>query len=142
MIPAISSWAFADDLDGNPDAACKQIKLALHALAAAEHDEAFALDLASAGGSTAAVQARLSDLVERSQDLRIALRRVRLSKIAKDPRVEQCARMGYHALVTAEKLSSDVESVLFGGDDSFAEELPPLIKSDASAPALRRSAPP
>jgi len=32
--------------------------------------------------------------------------------------------------VTSEKLTSDVESVLFGGDDSFAE-----------APALRPGAP-
>jgi hypothetical protein len=37
--------------------------------------------------------------------------------------VDQCTRMGFRALVISEKLTSDVEGVLFGGngDDSFAQ---------------------
>jgi hypothetical protein len=91
-----------------------------------------ALDLASGGGnSTAIVMARLSVLLDRTQDLRVTLRHVRQSAVARDPMVDQCTRMGFRALVISEKLSSDVESVLFGGDgNSFAE-----------APALRPGAP-
>ena len=107
-----------------PDAACTEIKTALHRLADAEHDESLALDLASSGGnSTAVVLARLSVLLERTQDLRVTLRRVRQSAVARDPMVDQCTRMGFRALVISEKLTSDVEGVLFGGNgsDSFAQ---------------------
>jgi dTDP-4-amino-4,6-dideoxygalactose transaminase len=93
------------------------------------NDEALALDLASSN-STVIVEARLSVLLDRTQDLRVALRRVRQSSVARDPTVDQCTRMGFRALVISEKLSSDVESVLFGGDDSFAQ-----------APALKPGAP-
>ena len=120
--------------DDSTEAACAEIKTALHAIAGAEHDEALALDLASSGGnSTAIVAARLSVLLDRTQDLRVALRHVRRSAVARDPRVEQCTRMGYRALVMSEKLSSDVETVLFGGDDSVAQA--PDLKSGSAAPA-------
>lgn len=106
----------------------------LHALAGAEHDEALALDLASSGGnSTAIVAARLSVLLDRTQDLRVALKHVRQSAVARDPMADQCTRMGFRALVISEKLSSDVETVLFGGDDSVAQA--PELKSDSAAPA-------
>jgi hypothetical protein len=126
----------AADLSPGPEsdagAACNEIKTALHALAESEHAESLALDLASGGGnSTAIVMARLSVLLDRTQDLRVTLRHVRQSPAARDPMVDQCTRMGFRALVISEKLSSDVESVLFGGDDnSFAE-----------APALKPGAP-
>ena len=125
----------AADLSPGPEsdagAACTEIKTALHALADSEHAESLALDLAASGGnSTAIVKARLSTLLDRTQDLRVVLRRVRQSAVARDPMVDQCTRMGFRALVISEKLSSDVESVLFGGGDSFAE-----------APALKPGAP-
>jgi len=70
--------ALAADLSVGPEegaqAACSEIKTVLRALASAEHDEALALDLASGGGnSTAIVEARLSVLLDRTQDLRLAL---------------------------------------------------------------------
>ncbi|HKN14033.1 MAG TPA: hypothetical protein VJX68_12650 [Candidatus Binatus sp.] len=117
--------------ENGAEAACGEIKTALHALADAEHDESFALDLAAGGGnSTAIVEARLSVLLDRTNDLRVTLRRVRQSAVARDPMVDQCTRMGFRALVISEKLSSDVETVLFDGDDSFAQ-----------APALKPGAP-
>ena len=116
------------------EAACAEIKTVLHALAGAEHDEALALDLASSGGNSAAiVAARLSVLLDRTQDLRVALKHVRQSAVARDPMADQCTRMGFRALVISEKLSSDVETVLFGGDDSVAQA--PELKSDSAAPA-------
>jgi hypothetical protein len=125
----------AADLSPEPvndaGAACDEIKTALHALADSEHAESLALDLASGGGnSTAIVEARLSVLLDRTQDLRVALKHVRQSAVARDPMVDQCTRMGFRALVISEKLSSDVETVLFGGEDSVAE-----------APALKPGAP-
>jgi len=114
----------------NSESACDAIKTALHALAAAEHDEALALDLAAEGGSAAIVEARLSGLLDRTQDLRAVLKRVRKSAVARDPMVDQCTRMGFRALVMSEKLSSDVETVLSGSRDSIAE-----------APALRSGRP-
>ena len=127
--------ADAADLSPGPEsdagAACTEIKTALHQLADSEHAESLALDLASSGGnSTAIVEARLSVLLDRTQDLRVVLRRVRQSPVARDPMVDQCTRMGFRALVISEKLSSDVESVLFGRGDSIAE-----------APALKPGAP-
>ncbi len=91
-----------------------------------------ALDLAAGGGnSTAIVMARLATLLDRTNDLRVTLRRVRQSAVARDPMVDQCTRMGFRALVISEKLSSDVESVLFGRDDSFAQA--PTLKPAAPA---------
>jgi len=129
----------AADLSPAPEndagAACNEIKTALHALADSEHAESLALDLASGGGnSTAIVMARLSVLIDRTNDLRVALRHVRQSPVARDPMVDQCTRMGFRALVISEKLSSDVESVLFGGDDdAFAQA--PALKPGAPAPS-------
>jgi hypothetical protein len=120
--------------ENGPEAACSEIKTALRSLGNAEHDEALALDLASSGGnSTAIVAARLSVLLDRTQDLRVALKHVRQSEVARDPMVDQCTRMGFRALVMSEKLSSDVETVLFGGEDWVAEA--PELKSNPAAPA-------
>jgi len=103
--------ALAADLSPGPEsdagAACNEIKTALHALADSEHAESLALDLASGGGnSTAIVMARLSVLLDRTQDLRGTLKRVRESAVARDPMVDQCTRMGFRALVISEKLTS------------------------------------
>jgi hypothetical protein len=135
--PALAADLSAGPENG-PEAACTEIKGGLHALADAEHEESFALDLAASGGSTAIVEARLSALLDRTQDLRATLQRVRQSAVARDPMVEQCSRMGFRALVVSEKLTSDVETVLFGGGDSLADD--PQLK--ANAPAASPSAPP
>ncbi|MGC2754996.1 hypothetical protein, partial [Candidatus Binatus sp.] len=120
--------------ENGPEAACTEIKGALHALADAEHDESLALDLATSGANLAIVEARLSVLLDRTNDLRVALKHVRQSAVARDQMVDQCTRMGFRALVISEKLSSDVESVLFGGDDdAFAQA--PALKPGAPAPS-------
>jgi hypothetical protein len=137
-IPHAGQPATAADLSPAPisgaEDACAEIKTALHKLADAEHDESLALDLASNGGNSAAiVEARLSTLLDCTQDLRLALRRVRQSAVARDALVEQCTRMGFRALVVSEKLSSDVETVLFGSDDSVARA--PAARPNPAPPA-------
>ena len=119
--------------ENGAEASCTEIKNALHALGDSEHDESLALSLASNGGnSSAIVEARLSVLLDRTQDLRVALQHARQSPVARDPQVEQCMQMGFRALVVSEKLSSDVETVLFGGADSVANA-PELQSSPAPA---------
>jgi hypothetical protein len=127
--------------DENSESACNSIKTALHALAAAEHDEAFALDLAAEGGSSVIVEARLSGVLDRAQDLRAVLRHVRQSAVARDPMVDQCTRMGFRALVTSEKLSSDVETVLSRSPGSIAEAPAPRAGRLAPAPHREGGAP-
>ncbi|MGH7924457.1 MAG: hypothetical protein ACREQH_07700 [Candidatus Binatus sp.] len=128
----------AADLSPGPesgaDAACTEIKTALHGLAEAEHDESLALDLASSGGnSSAIVAARLSTLLDRTQDLRVALKHARQNAAARDPMADQCTKMGFRALVISEKLTSGVEGVLFGDDDSLAQA--PEVETNPAAPA-------
>jgi hypothetical protein len=110
---------------------------ALGALGQSEHDESLALDLASNGGnSSAIVEARLSVLLDRTQDLRVALMHARQSPVARDPQVEQCTQMGFRALVVSEKLGSDVETMLFGADSvANAPELQSSPAPAASPPA-------
>ena len=136
--------ALAADISPGPEnsaeAACTEIKTALRALGDSEHDESLALDLASNGGNSAAiVEARLSVLLDRTQDLRVALQHARQSPVARDPMVDQCTRMGFRALVVSEKLSSDVETVLLGGGDSVANA--PELQSSPAAPAASPLAP-
>src|SRR5260370_22495853 len=57
----------------NSESACDSIKTALHALSAAEHDDALALDLVAGGGSAAIVEARLSGLLDRTPHVRAVL---------------------------------------------------------------------
>jgi len=134
--------ALAADLSPGPEndaeAACTEIKTSLHALAASEHNESLALALSGGGNSTAIVEARLSVLLDRTQDLRAMLARMRQSAIARDPAAQECIQMGFHALVISEKLSSDVETVLYGDDDSVAQA--PAIRP--GAPAASPSVPP
>ena len=117
--------------ESGAEAACTEIKTALHALADSEHAESLALDLAAEGGSAAIVEARLSALLDRTQDLRAALKRARQSKAAREPMVDQCTRMGFRALVISEKLSSDVETVLFDNAATIAQA--PEIKTGRPA---------
>ncbi len=135
LLATLQTILAADSAPGpenGASAACTEIKTALHALAAAEHDESLALDLAAEGGSAAVVvEARLSALLDRTQDLRAALKRARQSAAAREPMVDQCTRMGFRALVISEKLSSDVETVLFDSASSIAQA--PEIKTDHPA---------
>jgi len=127
------------ETDDSAEAACTEIKNALHALGDAEHDESLALDLAAGGGNSAAiVEVRLSTLLDRTNDLRVALAHARHSPAARDPMADQCTRMGFRALVVSEKLSSDVETVLFGGDEDSVAEAPAL---KPAAPAASPPAP-
>jgi hypothetical protein len=136
VIPAAETSTLSTEKsssDESSESACNSIKAALHALAVAEHDEALALDLAAEGGSSVIVEARLSGVLDRAQDLRAVLRHVRQSAVARDPMVDQCTRMGFRALVTSEKLSSDVETVLSRSPGSIAEA--PVPKAERIAPA-------
>jgi len=92
---------------------CAAIRHALSRLAEAERSQAFALNLASApGSSTAPVEARLATLLDRTRTLRETLSRVRKNAPAHDTRIEQCSNMGSRALDEAEKLTSTVEELL------------------------------
>ena len=141
VIRAADSSKLPELSDNSADAACRSIKTALHKLADAEHDEALALDLASgAGNSMAIVESRLSVVLDRMQDLRAALKHARDGAVARDPTVDQCTRMGFRALVDSEKLTSDVETVLFGGEDSSRAE-PPAIRPGGAQHAPQPSLP-
>lgn len=124
----------------NAEEACATIRRALNDLAEAEHAQAFALDLVPAqDGSTAMIETRLSALLDRTSQLREALRNVRRGAVARDPSVEQCAKIGLRALVEAEKLTTSVEEVLYGRDLEDASTAAP-VRSDA-APAVPAALP-
>jgi hypothetical protein len=141
MAPAASSPAANDSLAPpaigvtklSSDQACAMIRRALHGLARAERKQALALDLDPDGhGDTAMVQAQLAILLERSDELRDALRIVRQSGFAGDENVERCSAMGLHALVEAERLTTTVEEVLYG--PNLGNPLPGTNLRSAAAP--------
>jgi hypothetical protein len=117
------------------DQACAMIRRALHYLARAEHEQAFALNLDPDGrGDTAMVQAQLAILLERSDELRDALRIVHHSGVAGDENVERCSAMGLRALMEAERLTTSVEEVLYG--PNLGNPLPGTnLRSDAAPTA-------
>ncbi len=109
--------------------ACARIRSDLRELAKAERAQAFALDLAAGqGGSEAIIETRLAAVLDRTNRLRRTLREVRHRAAPHDPRVEQCTRMGFQALVEAEKLTTNVEELLHNREN--AESSGP-IRSDA-----------
>ncbi|HTW88113.1 MAG TPA: hypothetical protein VMD75_08905 [Candidatus Binataceae bacterium] len=104
-----------------PADACPAISRAVGGLAAAEHQQAFALDLYSkaeggAGphrGALPAVEIRLAAMLERIGDLRATLERVRSAPGALgNSTVEQCLEVGEAALRRGERVSSEVERVV------------------------------
>lgn len=104
-----------------PADACPEISRAVGSLAAAEHQQAFALDLYSkadggAGphrGALPAVEVRLAAMLERIGDLRGTLEQVRSAPGALgNSTVEQCLEVGESALRQAERVSSEVERVV------------------------------
>ena len=117
---SFTAAALAGDIPQPPTSAdetaeegCASIRHALSRLADAERSQAFALNLASApGSSTAPVEARLATLLDRTRTLRETLNRVHKNAPAHDTRIEQCSNMGSRALDEAEKLTSTVEELL------------------------------
>jgi hypothetical protein len=104
-----------------PLEACPEISQAVGALAKAEHQQAFALDLYSkpdAGsephrGALPAVEARLAEMLARIDDLRATLARVRAAPGAtENPTVRECIAVGESALRQGERVSSEVERVV------------------------------
>lgn len=119
MLLAVSRPAGAGEEDQSsrritPEAACGEIRTSLSGIAKAERAQALALDLVAEGASTAVVEAPLSELLERTNELRTTLRRVRLNTAESDQSVELCTKAGFRSLVEAERLSTDVEEVLYG----------------------------
>jgi len=120
--------------------ACAAIRSALNNLASAERAQAFALDLGSPpGSSTTLIEARLAEVLNRTSSLRDVLRQVRANAVQHDARVEQCTRMGFHALVEAEKLTTNVEELL-RNREADASATAGAVRSDA-APAGRAAQP-
>ncbi|GEM_PF-3940529 len=117
--------------------ACASIRTALNDLAKAERAEAFALSLASTpGSSTTIIEARLATVLDRTRRLRNVLRQVRDKSSPRDSRVEQCTKMGYHALVEAEKLTTNVEELLRSRESGEASLPEGPVRLDAGpAPA-------
>ena len=97
------------------------MKTALHALADSEHAEKIVSARSGFGRRQFDRDCRGSAVgpAQCTEDLRVTLRRVRQSAVARDPMVDQCTRMGFRALVISEKLTSDVEGVLFGGNGTI-----------------------
>jgi hypothetical protein len=134
-LQAASFAAGSGDLETySPEKACTAIKSGLRELADAERSEALALDLTTDTTTAAMVEVRLNALIDRSQQLRATLAAVRMSSVAHDSDVEECVAMGFHSLESAEKLSSDVEEILYSGGYPVAVA-PELTPSGAREPA-------
>lgn len=118
----------------SPEKACTAIKGGLRELADAERGEALALDLTTDATTAAMAEVRLNALIDRSQQLRATLAAVRMSSVARDSEVGQCVAMGFHSLASAEKLSSDVEEILYGAGYPVAIA-PAFTPSGAPEPA-------
>ncbi len=104
-----------------PADACPEISRAVGRLAAAEHQQAFALDLYSKAdgglgphrGALPAVEVRLAGMLERIGELRATLRRVRSEPGALgNSMVGGCLEVGETALRQGERVSSEVERVV------------------------------
>ncbi len=119
--------------------ACAAIRTALNELAKAERAQAFALSLGSTReSSTTLIEARLAAVLDRTRRLRNVLRQVRDKASRRDSRIEQCTKMGYHALVEAEKLTTNVEELLRNRENGEASLPAGPVRSDAGpAPAAQ-----
>jgi len=138
--------AAAEEAAIEPSDACPQISRAVNRVAAAEHQQSFALDLyaKTSGnrgpnrGAIPAVEARLADLLARIADLRATLRRVRNARGAStNPTIQECLQVGAAALARAERVSSEVERIVIEARDY------PVLPQESiklSVPAARPSA--
>jgi hypothetical protein len=147
VLGAASVHAETPEKEPSPDlhtaeGACGLLRHDLTRLAEAERDQAFALNLgAPAGSSTALIEGRLAVMLDRTNRLRQNLREVRRNSVPHDPRVEQCTKMGFHALVEAEQLTTSVEEFLHSHEIGEAST-PGTFRSDAAAaPAAPGSQP-
>ena len=124
------------------EGACGLIRHDLTRLAEAERDQAFALNLGAPPGSpTAMIESRLAVMLDRTNRLRENLREVRHNSVPHDPRVEQCTKMGFRALVEAERLTTSVEEFLHSREVGETST-PRGFRSDAAAaPAASGSQP-
>jgi hypothetical protein len=138
MLGAASARAETPEKEPSPDlhtaeGACGLLRHDLTRLAEAERDQAFALNLgAPPGSSTALIEGRLAVMLDRTNRLRQNLREVRRNSVPHDPRVEQCTKMGFHALVEAEQLTTSVEEFLHSHEIGEAST-PRTFRSDAAA---------
>ena len=71
-------------------------------------------------------------MLDRTNRLRQNLREVRHNSVPHDPRVEQCTKMGFRALVEAEQLTTSVEEFLHSHEIGEAST-PRGFRSDAAA---------
>lgn len=137
------SPAWAGPIAIAPADACPEISRAVGGLAAAEHQQAFALDLYSKAdggpgphrGALPAVEVRLAAMLERIGDLRATLERVRSAPGAIDnSMVKECLKVGEVALRQGERVSSEVERVVIEArGDQPDSAAPGPIKSSAPA---------
>jgi hypothetical protein len=130
--------------------ACPEISRSVSRLAAAEHRQAFALDLYSkaAGapgphrGALPMVEVRLTEMLAQTDELRTTLRRVRAEPGAlDDSTVRECVTVGEAALKQSEHVNSEVERIVIEGR-SYAPNsaTPGAVRSPA--PAARGSSSP
>jgi hypothetical protein len=147
VLAAASVRAETPEKEPSPDlhsaeGACGLLRHDLTRLAEAERNQAFALSLgAPPGSSTAMIESRLAVMLDRTNRLRQNLREVRRNSVPHDPRVEQCTKMGFHALVEAEHLTTSVEEFLNSHEIGEAST-PRTFRSDAAvAPGAPGSQP-
>ncbi len=130
-----------------PAEACPEISRAVARLSAAEHEQAFALDLYSKGdaaglgphrGALPAVEVRLAGMLDRISELSAMLERVRAEPGSlDDATVQECLQVGERALRRGEQVSSEVERVVvrargYAPDQSISGR----IKSSRSSPGV------
>ncbi len=130
-------------VSGNsPAPVCLQIRATLVPLAEAERNQAFALQLYARAPGFGQVEAALDDLLNRSAELRKLLHRLAADDRRGEPVARGCIRRGYRSLIEAERLTKDVEQVVFANYPPLptapAEPLAPLgdgpVTSGASRP--------
>ncbi|HUY20532.1 MAG TPA: hypothetical protein VMV15_15065 [Candidatus Binataceae bacterium] len=139
---ACGSAAWAETGGTVANDACPAISRSVSRLAAAEHQQAFALELYSkaAGapgphrGALPMVEVRLAEMLARADELRTTLRRVRAEPGALgDATVGECVTVGEAALRQSEQVSSEVERIVIEGR-SYAP-------NNATPGAVRSAAP-
>ncbi|GEM_PF-2873296 len=109
-----SANSFAQRAELSPATSCSEIVAAIKRLAAAEHEQAQALQLMARGGSPALVEQKLQILLERKRALQQTLKRISADPVAEEKTVDQCLSNGYQALYQSERLTANIERILMG----------------------------
>ncbi len=97
-----------------PEAACAQIREAVHKVATAERNQALALHLMADGKPTPMVQTRLTELQAQIGDLREVLRRARKAASRHHSDSSDCISMGFQSLTDAENVSRQIQDIVMG----------------------------